>query len=195
MAEQKGEIVNFDVERVRPIQRVIVPRPPDLHESISDTVYMGCVRDWILGAEIAELAPRLKKSSVALANMIKTAPWRRMEYLLRDDLKTTVFGRVSRIEQNVLSQIEDRLHNGDYAYDMFGKEYRQQLSVKKLIELHRRVAETKVSLDKDLSGKKEEDEVDTKQILAMLEDMAEARKADPVSQAIDVTPDDAIENE
>lgn len=186
---KSGQVVNFDQERPQAVARVIIPRPAELPESISDTLYMECVRDWILGATIEEVAVRLRKVPEAVGKMMKTAPWRRMEYLLREDLKTTVFGRVSRIEQNVLTQIEERLEFGDYAYDMFGKEYRPKLTIKKLVELHKRVSETKVSLDKDLSGKKEEDEVDTKTILKMLEDMAEKRKADPVTDAIDITPE------
>lgn len=189
----KAIVVDFDQEmRDNPSGRkgFALPRPEQLGQAISDTLYVACVRDYILGADIEDVAKRLRKSPETLKTIISTAPWRRMEYLLREDLKTTVFGRVARIEQTVLDQIEDRLANGDVAYTMGGQEYRAKLNINKLIDLHRRMGETKHNLDRDLKGKKDkEDEADTDEIMAMLEKMVHDQRAnDPVKGAIDVTP-------
>lgn len=166
-------VLDFDqVRKERDYFRI--ERPHTLPRAVEDHTYIAAVREYLMGASLTEVGKKLRKGPEGMASMVETAQWKRAEYLLRDDLRYTLYGQMGRMESKIVAEMWDRLEKGDTVSDMFGKTHRVPLSAVKLVEMHKQVTRVKDGLDKQMQKNpdRDHDEKDAKAILAALERFA-----------------------
>lgn len=172
----KNLAVILDFDHVKPEREYFrIARPPTLPPAIEDHVFIEAVREYLMGADLKVVGEKLRKGEDAMKTMVETPQWKRAEYLLRDDLRYTLYGQMGRMESTIVNQMWDRLQNGDTMSDMFGKVHRVPLSAVKLVEMHKQVTRVKDGLDKQMRrGPDDEDDKQGAQaLLAALERYAE----------------------
>ena len=129
-------------------------RPTGLSKACSDEDLLNAVKAYLCGAQEEEVRRHLKVAAGTTAYWINTREFRDLVNDQLVDISETIKHRLIRVSAKALTQLDDRLENGNAIYSMDGEQIgTRPLNTKELTDITRTVMDQARALEKGLPGK------------------------------------------
>ena len=133
-------------------------RPPGLTKACTDEDLLAAVKAYLCGAQEEEVRRHLKVAAGTTQYWTNTREFRDLVNAQLVDIGELVRHRLIRVGAKALTQLDERLENGQAIYGMDGEQIATRpLSSKELTDITRTVMDQARALEKSLPGKVDED--------------------------------------
>jgi len=152
-------------------------RPPGLPETCSDEQLCEAVKIHLCGGTHAAIAKLLSVPEKAVRYWVDSREWGQLTALLKPEVAGILIGQTTRVASLALTQLEDRLLNGDEVWNQQGEIVgMRKIKGRDLAEIATKVLEQQKNLERSI-GKITDDEntISLKKLATALTNYAEAK--------------------